>query len=227
VLSSKPDTGNPMSPPRPAVLHGYFRSSAAWRVRIVLNLKNLPVAHVAHHLRQGEQRAPDYLALNPQGLVPALVLDDGTVLTQSLAIIEWLDEAFTTPSLLPEDAVQRARVRAMALLFAADIHPLQNLKVLARLREIGRPEEDVRAWAADANAAGLAASEALLANEPGPFCFGTAPTLADICLVPQLASAERFGVDTARFPRLLTAQAACLALSGFANADPSRQPDAE
>src|SRR5258705_13111983 len=113
------------------LLYDYFRSSAAFRVRIALNLKGLEAERRFVHLRRGEQRAPDYLALNPQGLVPALVLDDGTVLTQSLAIIEWLDEAFPTPSLLPEDAVQRARVRAMALVFAADIHPLQNLKVLA------------------------------------------------------------------------------------------------
>jgi len=213
--------------PSPAVLHGYFRSSAAWRVRIALNLKGLRVAHVTHHLRRGEQRAPDYLALNPQGLVPALVLDDGSVLTQSLAIIEWLDETYPDPPLLPAGALGRARVRAVSLVFAADTHPLQNLKVLARLRAAGWPEEQVQAWAADANVDGLEAAEALLADAPGPFCFGALPTLADICLVPQLGSARRFGLDVARFPRLLAAERACLAMPAFADAAPGQQPDAE
>jgi maleylpyruvate isomerase len=213
--------------PRPTVLHGYFRSAASWRVRIALGLKGVAVRPVFHHLRRGEQRDPAYLALNPQGLVPALELDDGTVLTQSLAIIEWLDDAYPEPKLLPADPVRRARVRAFALVLAADTHPLQNLGVLARLRGMGRPEAEVQAWAADANAAGLAACEALLEGTPGPFCFGAAPTLADICLVPQLGNARRFGVDLTRFPRLLAAEAACLALSAFADAVPDRQPDAE
>jgi maleylpyruvate isomerase len=213
--------------PRPTVLHGYFRSAASWRVRIALGLKGVAVHPVFHHLRRGEQRDPAYLALNPQGLVPALELDDGTVLTQSLAIIEWLDDAYPEPKLLPADPVRRARVRAFALVLAADTHPLQNLGVLARLRGMGRPEAEVQAWAADANAAGLAACEALLEGTPGPFCFGAAPTLADICLVPQLGNARRFGVDVTRFPRLLAAEAACLALSAFADAMPDRQPDAE
>lgn len=213
--------------PRPAILHGYFRSAASWRVRITLGLKGLAVRHVSHHLRRGEQRAPGYLALNPQGLVPALELDDGTVLTQSLAIAEWLDEAFPDPALLPPDPLDRARVRAFALVLAADTHPLQNLGVLARLRAMGRPEEDVQAWAADVNAAGLAACEALLADTPGPFCFGGVPTLADVCLAPQLGNARRFGVDVGRFPRLLAAEAACMALPAFADAVPGRQADAE
>ncbi|HZX97040.1 MAG TPA: maleylacetoacetate isomerase [Myxococcales bacterium] len=213
--------------PRPTVLHGYFRSAASWRVRIALGLKGVAVRPVFHHLRRGEQRDAAYLALNPQGLVPALELDDGTVLTQSLAIIEWLDDAYPEPKLLPADPVRRARVRAFALVLAADTHPLQNLGVLARLRGMGRPEAEVQAWAADANAAGLAACEALLEGTPGPFCFGAAPTLADICLVPQLGNARRFGVDVTRFPRLLAAEAACLALSAFADAVPDRQPDAE
>ena len=211
---------------RPAVLHGFFRSSAAWRVRIALNLKALPVTHVAHHLRRAEQQAPDYLALNPQGLVPSLELDDGTVLTQSLAIIEWLDEAFPSPPFLPKDLIGRAHVRAFALALAADTHPLQNLKILARLRVAGVQKQPVQDWAAAANIDGLSACEALLPGT-GPYCFGAQPGLGDICLIPQLASARRFGVDVQRFPELLAREAACLALSAFADAAPDRQPDAE
>lgn len=208
-------------------LHGYFRSGASWRVRIALNLKGLTVTHVSHHLRRGEQRAPDYLALNPQGLVPALALDDGTVLTQSLAIIEWLDETYQEPALLPSDPLQRARVRAFALALAADTHPVQNLRVLNALRGLGLPEDAVASWAAETNSTGLEACEALLANVLGPFCFGATPTLADICLIPQLGNARRFGVDVARFPRLLESETACSALPAFAGAVPSKQPDAE
>lgn len=208
-------------------LHGYFRSSAAYRVRIALNLKGIGVTHVPHHLRKGEQRAPDYLTLNPQGLVPTLTLDDGTQLTQSLAIIEWLDETHPEPPLLPADPLRRARVRAFAQAIACDIHPVQNLKVLTRLRAQGATADDVTAWAAWINAEGLAACERLAAEEPGPFCFGAAPTLADLCLVPQLANARRFGVDVAAFPRLLVADTAARALPAFADAAPERQGDAE
>jgi maleylpyruvate isomerase len=208
-------------------LHGFFRSSASWRVRIALNLKEVTVEHVTHHLRRGEQRDPAYLALNPQGLVPALELDDGTVLAQSLAIIEWLEETYPTPALLPAEPLARARVRAFALVVATDTHPLQNLKVLKELRRQGLSQEAVTDWAAKANAAGLEACEALLNAVPGPFCFGASPTLADICLVPQLGNARRFGVDVARFPRLLEREAACNALPAFALAVPDRQPDAE
>jgi maleylpyruvate isomerase len=208
-------------------LHGYFRSSAAYRVRIALNLKGVAVEQVSHHLRKGEQRAPDYLELNPQGLVPTLAGDDGTVMTQSLAIIDWLDETFPEPPLLPRDPLARARARAFALAVACDIHPVQNLKVLNRLRALGHDEETVNQWAYWANDEGLAACERLVAREPGPFCFGTAPSLADLCLVPQLGNARRFKVDVARFPRLLTAEAAALALPAFRDAQPERQPDAE
>ena len=213
--------------PLPAILHGYFRSAASWRVRIALNLKRLPVTHVSHHLRRNEQRAPGYLALNPQGLVPALELTDGTVLTQSLAIIEWLDERVPDPPLLPPGPVPRAQARAVALVLAADTHPLQNLGVLARLRAADWPEDAVQGWAAEANAAGLQSCEALLANAPGPFCFGAAPTIADLCLVPQLGNARRFKVDVTRYPRLLQFEAACTALPSFAGAAPALQPDAE
>ena len=207
-------------------LHGYFRSSASYRVRIALNLKGLGVEHLPHHLRKGEQRDPSYLAINPQGLVPTLQ-DQGTVITQSLAIIEWLEETHPTPPLLPRDPLRRAHVRAFAQVLACDTHPVQNLKVLARLRELGLPEEQVTGWAAWANREGLSACEALIANESGPFCFGDAPTMADLCLVPQLANARRFGVNVAVYPRLLKAEAAARNLKAFADAAPERQPDAE
>jgi len=208
-------------------LHGYFRSSASYRVRIALNLKGLSAEHLPHHLRKGEQCAPSYLAINPQGLVPTLENDAGAVLTQSLAIIEWLDEAHPQPPLLPKEPLQRAKVRAFAMALACDTHPVQNLKVLARLRQLGLAEEKVTEWAAWANREGLSACETLIANEPGPFCFGTAPTIADLCLVPQLANARRFGVDLAAFPRLLQAETAAKNNKAFADAAPERQPDAE
>jgi len=157
-------------------LHGYFRSSASYRVRIALNLKGLRADHIPHHLRKGEQCAPAYLAINPQGLVPTLEDDGGGVLTQSLAIIEWLDETHPEPPLLPKDPLRRAKVRAFAQAIACDIHPVQNTKVLARLRELNLPEEQVTAWAAWANREGLAACEKLIAGEAGPFCFGRRPS---------------------------------------------------
>jgi maleylpyruvate isomerase len=208
-------------------LHGYFRSSASYRVRIALNLKGLSAEHLSHHLRKGEQRDPAYLAINPQGLVPTLQDDSGAILTQSLAIIEWLEETHPEPPLLPKDPLQRAKVRAFALVLACDTHPLQNLKVLARLRELGQGDAGVTEWAAWANREGLSACEALIAHEAGPFCFGARPTLADLCLVPQMANARRFGVDLAVYPRLLKAEAAAKNLAAFADAVPERQPDAE
>ena len=141
-------------------LHGYFRSSASYRVRIALNLKGLSAEHLPHHLRKGEQRDPSYLAINPQGLVPTLQ-DQGAVITQSLAIIEWLDETHPAPPLLPNDPLRRAHVRAFAQVLACDTHPVQNLKVLARLRQLGLPEEQVTGWAAWANREGLSACETL------------------------------------------------------------------
>jgi maleylpyruvate isomerase len=208
-------------------LHGYFRSSASYRVRIALNLKGLRAEHLPHHLRKGEQCAPAYLALNPQGFVPTLESNAGDVLTQSLAIIEWLDETHPQPPLLPKDPLRRAKVRAFAMALACDTHPVQNLKVLARLRQLGLPEEKVTEWAAWANREGLTACEKLIAPEAGPFCFGNTPGMADLCLVPQLANARRFGVDVAAFPRLLQAEAAAKALPAFADAAPERQSDAE
>ncbi len=208
-------------------LHGYFRSSASYRVRIALNLKGLTAQHLPHHLRKGEQSTPAYLAINPQGLVPALESDAGEVLIQSLAIIEWLDETHPEPPLLPRDPLQRAKVRAFAQVLACDTHPVQNLKVLSRLRELGLGDEKVTAWAGWANREGLSACEKLIAAEPGRFCFGDKPSLADLCLIPQLGNARRFGVDVSAFPRLLKAEAAAMALKAFADAAPDKQPDAE
>lgn len=208
------------------ILHGYFRSTASWRVRIALGLKGLEAVQVAHHLRKGEQRAPAYLALNPQGLLPSLVTDDGAVLTQSLAIIEYLDELAPEPALLPAEPVLKAKVRAVAQAVACDIHPVQNLKVLQRLRELGLGEELVQAWASTTIEEGLDAVDRLLADQSGPFAFGDAPSLADLCIVPQLGNARRFGVEL-RWPRLVALEAACLELPAFQNAAPGQQPDAE
>ncbi|WAC60773.1 maleylacetoacetate isomerase [Brevundimonas sp. SL130] len=208
------------------ILHGYFRSTASWRVRIALGLKGLAADQVSHHLRRGEQRAPTYLALNPQGLTPAFVTDDGAVLTQSLAICEYLDEIHPEPAFLPRDPVARAQVRAVAQAIACDIHPVQNLKILQRLRDLGQPEEVVTAWAAGVIEEGLEAVETLLAEAEGPFAFGAQPGLADICIVPQLGNARRFGVEL-RWPRLNAIEAACLELDAFRNAVPGVQPDAE
>ena len=208
-------------------LHGYYRSTASWRVRIVLNLKGVRAEHQAHHLRHGAQRTADYLRLNPQGLVPTLELDDGTPLTQSLAICEWLDEIFPEPPLLPGDALDRAKIRAFAFAIACDVHPVQNLKVLDRLRALKVPEDHVTAWARWVIEDGLEACQKLLPSASGPFCFGDRPTLGDVCLVPQLFNARRFGADLGGFDRLLQAEASCRNLPAFANAAPERQPDAQ
>jgi maleylpyruvate isomerase len=206
-------------------LHGYFRSTATYRVRIALNLKGVAYADVLHHLRKGEQRAPDYLALNPQGLVPALEIA-GAVLTQSLAICEYLDEIVPEPRLLPADPLRRAKVRAAALLIACDVHPVQNLRILDRLRGLGLTGEQVTHWATQVIDEGLTAFDRLIAEEDGPYCFGGDLSLADIMLVPQLVNARRFGVDL-RWPRLVAVEQACLSLDAFRRAAPENQPDAE
>ena len=208
-------------------LHGYFRSTASWRVRIALNLKGVRAEHVFHHLRRGAQQSPEYVRLNPQGLVPTLETDDNRIITQSLAICEWLDEMLPQPPFLPGNPLERARTRAFALAIACDIHPVQNLKVLARLRSMSIPEGDVTAWAAWVISDGLVACAKLLDSQPGPFCFGSLPTLGDICLVPQLYNARRFGCDLSGLQRLLVAEAACLDLPAFVSASPEHQTDAE
>ena len=209
------------------ILHGFFLSSAAHRLRIALNLKGIAYDAAPVHLRRGDQRSAAYLALNPQGLVPALETGDA-VLSQSLATIEWLDETHPEPPLLPEGALERARVRAFAQVIACDIHPLQNLRVLRYLKKtLGQEQPALDAWARHWNAEGLATCEALLAGRPeATFAFGDRPGLAEICLVPQLAAAGRFGLDLAPYPRLRRIGAACEALPAFAEAAPARQPDA-
>ena len=210
-------------------LYGYFRSSAAYRVRIALNLKGLSPEGSFVHLQKGEQRTRDYLAVNPQGLVPALVTDEGQVLTQSLAIIEWLDETHAEPPLLPRDPLARARVRSLAQAIACDIHPLNNTRVLGYLTNtLGISDEQRNGWYRYWIDLGFEALEARLAKEPatGRFCHGDAPTLADICLVPQVANSQRLKMDLSPYPTLVRIDAACRALPAFAAAAPDRQPDA-
>jgi len=212
-------------------LYDYYRSSAAYRVRIALNLKGVaPDERTFVHLRMGNQRAQDYLSLNPQGLVPALQLDEAHVLTQSLAICEYLDETHPSPPLLPADALGRARVRAVALAIACEIHPLNNLRVLNYLlHTLGVSAEQKDGWYRYWVDVGLEALETQLAREPatGRFCHGDTPTLADICLVPQIANARRFDIDMSPYPTLTRIEAALNELPAFAAAAPARQPDAE
>jgi maleylacetoacetate isomerase len=212
-------------------LHGFFRSSAAYRVRIALNLKGLSYEHTGVHLSRGggEQYAPAYRKLNPQALVP--VLEDGPLaLTQSLAIIEYVEETHPKPALLPGTPAERARVRALALAIACDIHPLNNLRVLNYVAgPMGAGEDGKLKWYAHWIAEGLRPLEAMLAGDPrtGKFCHGDAPGLADCCLVPQLANARRFKCDVAPYPTLVAIEGNCQALPAFQRAAPDRQPDAE
>lgn len=207
-------------------MHGYYQSSASYRVRIALNLKGIAYDDVFHHLRKGEQSAPSYLAINPQGLVPTLSWN-GLELTQSLAICEYLDEVQPDPALMPGDPLQRARIRAFAQVIACDIHPLQNLKVLKRLKALGQDQDSIDAWARWVIEDGLGACAKLLAAGSGPYCFGSSVTLADICLIPQLANARRFGVDISKWPQIDSIEEACLALDAFQRARPENQSDAE
>lgn len=211
-------------------LVGYFRSSAAFRVRIALNLKGIEAEYGFCHLRKGEQNRPEFVALNPQKLVPALVLDSGEVLTQSLAILEYLEETHPQPPLLPGDPVGRARARALALIPTADIHPIQNLRVMAYLREkFDQSEEAAFAWSRYWIERGFEAYETLVAKDPrtGSFSHGDQPTIADLCLVPQVFNATRFKVDMSRYPTIERIFKACMKLPAFEAAQPSKQPDAE
>jgi len=208
-------------------LYTYFRSSASFRVRIALNLKGMKYEPVFLHMPKGEHRDNAYRQVNPQALLPTLELDDGTRLTQSLAIIEYLDEKQPQPRLVPQEALARARVRALALLVACEIHPLNNLRVLQHLkRELGQSQEQIDTWYRHWIADGLAKLEAELAGSSGKFCHGDAPTMADCCLVPQLFAAQRFGVEPARYPRLALINENCARMAAFQHAHPSKQPDA-
>lgn len=208
-------------------LYGYWRSTASYRVRIALALKGLRFENVPVHLLRdgGEQFSPQYRTINPQGRVPTLKLDDGTVLVQSLAIVEYLEEAYPDPPLLPRDPLQRARTRAIAAIVACDIHPLHNLGPLARLRiTLGVPEIEVEAWIRHWIGEGLATIEMLIGD--AGFAFGPAPGLADVHLVPQLYAAHRFGVDLTSFARIRRIEALSADHHAFQTARPDRQPDA-
>jgi len=210
-------------------LYSYFRSSASYRVRIALALKGINYDFHGIHLRRGEQRAPDFLAVNPQGLVPALI-DDGAVLTQSLAIVEYLEERFPEPHVLPQDPADRAWVRALSQIVACDIHPINNLRVLQYLeKDLGLDEQARNAWVLRWIDDGFAAMENMLDKDTrsGTYCFGSAPTMADICLVPQIFNGQRFGVEMSRYPTLARINAACMELSAFKDQAPGQQPDAE
>jgi len=208
-------------------LYSYFRSSAAYRVRIALGLKGVAFEYVPVHLVKGEQRDDRYRALNPQSLVPVLI-DEGRVITQSLAIIEYLEERHPNPRLLPGAPAERARVRSIALSIACEIHPLDNLRVLQYLvRTLGVSEEAKNVWYRHWIDLGLSALESQLANDraTGTFCHGETPSLADICLVPQLANARRYNIPLDAYPTLTRIDSSCRALDAFAVAAPERQPD--
>lgn len=212
-------------------LYTFFRSSASYRVRIALNLKGIRYEQAPIHLRRagGEQLQPAYMALNPQALVPALE-DNGRILTQSLAIMEYLDEKFPNPPLLPKDPADKASVRSMALVIACEVHPIQNLRVLSYVKSAyNQTDEQVNHWSQHWMNLGFTALERLFDAQPnrGRFCFGDTPTLADICLVPQLGNARRYGCDLSQYPAIQGIEKNCMALSAFSDAAPEKQPDAE
>ncbi|PXA85516.1 maleylacetoacetate isomerase [Nostoc sp. 3335mG] len=210
------------------ILHNYWRSGTSYRTRIALNLKGLAYDQRAYDLRAGAQNEADYRALNPQMLVPTLETDDGALLTQSPAILEWLEECYPEPPLMPNGANERATVRAMAALIGCDVHPLGNLRVLGQLRtEFGADSAAVKQWTARWIGDGFAALEALIERHGGRFAYGDTPTFIECYLVPQLYSAERFEVDVSPYPRLLAAANAARALPEVAAAHPDRQPDAD
>lgn len=212
------------------VLHNYFRSSSSVRVRAALNLKGLAYDYVAYHLRKGEQQSAAYLETNPQGLVPALATDDGDVITQSLAIIEFLDETHPEPPLLPGEAKARARVRSISQAIACEIHPLNNLRVLQYLENVGRFSTEAAAdWFRHWVRTVFAPLERSLAGDPrtGRFCHGDAPTMADLCLYAQVLNNRRFAIDLADYPTIKRIFDACSAVPAIAMAAPENQPDRE
>jgi maleylpyruvate isomerase len=212
---------------RRMTLHGYWRSTTSYRVRIALNLKRIRYGQVTHDLRAGAHRSDPYRRLNPQGLVPALETETN-VLVQSPAIIEWLEETYPTPPLLPADGQGRAIVRAMAAVIGCDIHPVNNMRILSRLRtDLDAGDADVAAWIAQWIGDGFGALEAMIAGYGGLYAFGDSPTIADCYLLPQLYSAERFRVDLTAFPYIGAAADRFAALTPVADAHPDRQPDAD
>ena len=208
-------------------LYTYFRSSAAFRVRIALNLKGLKYEPVFVHLAKGEHRAAQFAEVNPQALLPTLELDDGTKLNQSLAIIEYLDEQYPQAPLVPKEPLARARVRSLSYLVASEIHPINNLRVLQHLKRLGQTQEQIDTWYRYWIADGLAKFEAELKDRAGKFCHGDAPTMADCCLVPQIFNAKRFNSDLTPYPTTTRVFDACMKLEAFDRAQPSKQPDAE
>ena len=206
-------------------LHGYWRSSAAYRVRIALNLKGLAYDQVTYDLRKKAEKGNVYAALNPQKLVPTLQTEEGARLTQSLAILEWLEDTHPEPGLLPENKTDRAHVRAMAALVACDIHPVNNLRILNALRDdLDASDDQVAQWIARWIGDGFDALETLIT---GSFCFGDAPTLADCCLAPQVYNAQRFKIDLEPWPKIRAVAEACDAIPAFYVARPEMQPDAD
>lgn len=208
------------------ILYGYSLSSASYRVRIALALKGLPATDIPVQLRSGEHRREDFLQINPQGFVPALALDDGQVLTQSVAIIEYLDEMYPQPALLPASSMARARVRALTQTIACDVHPLNNLRVLQYLENTLDLDKAARdTWYRHWVRIGFDALERSLTRDPatGRFCHGDAPTMADVCLVPQVFNARRFALDLSPYPRIVGIDAACRELPAFQGAAPERQ----
>lgn len=212
-------------------LYTFFRSSASYRVRIALNLKGLTYDRVPIHLRRGggEQLTAAYKSINPQALVPAFE-DDGRILTQSLAIIEYIDEKFPKPPLFPVDLADKAFVRSLAMVIACEVHPIQNLRVLNHLKATyNQGDAQVNRWAQHWIELGLSAIEQKIVaqTQRGKFSFGDTPTLADICLIPQLGNARRFGCDLSKYPAILEIENTCMAVPAFADAAPEKQPDAE
>ncbi|NIZ12322.1 maleylacetoacetate isomerase [Phaeobacter sp. HF9A] len=206
-------------------LYSYWRSTTSYRVRIALNLKGVAYETIPVDLVSGAQHDADYVALNPGHGVPTLVTPEGQVLRQSMAILEWLEERHPTPALLPQDAGARAEVRAAAQVIATDVHPVNNLRVVHRLRDMGHSGEETTRWMNDWMGQGFTAFAAMIRPDTA-YCFGDAPGLADLCLVPQLYNAHRWGLDLAPFARLTEIETRCLARPEFADARPEVQPDA-
>ena len=207
-------------------LYGYWRSSASYRVRIALNMKGLTARHVSINLKDGEQRSAEYRARNPQGFVPMLELGDGTRLTQSLAILDYLDAAYPEPQLYPLDPALRAQVLSAALVIASDIHPIQNSSVLGHIKsKYAQDQEAANLWARTWITRGFTALEAIASKSQTKFLYTQTPSLFEVCLIPQVYNAKRYGVDMSAFARLSALDAACLALPEFSKASPQHQAD--